>query len=134
MTHPTLALQKAIFAALIADAAVAALVGDRIYDAAPRDAAFPYLAFGPARLADWSTGSEAGSEHRFLVHAWSRKRGKRETFAIAEAVGAVLHDQSLELDGHALVNLRLETTDVIRDPDGITWHGVLRFRAVTEPA
>jgi hypothetical protein len=134
MTHPALALQKAIHAALLADAAVGALVGDRIYDAAPRDAAFPYVAYGAARAGDWSTGTEAGAEHRVLIHLWSRERGKRECLAIAEAVAAALHDQVLTLDGHALVNLRVEATDVARDPDGITWHGVMRVRAVTEAA
>jgi Protein of unknown function (DUF3168) len=28
-------------------------------------------------------------------------------------------------------NLRCEFTELLRDPDGISWHGVLRFRAVT---
>ncbi len=45
----------------------------------------------------------------------------------------MLHDAALALDGHALVNLRCETADTMRDPDGITVHGRLRFRAVTEP-
>lgn len=133
MTHPTLALQKAVVAALTADAAVGALIGDRIYDATPRNATFPYLTIGQTNLVDWSTGTEAGAEHELMLHAWSRERGKREVYAIAEAVAAVLHDAALTLDGHALVNLRLEFSDTRRDPDGITYHAALRFRAVTEP-
>jgi hypothetical protein len=132
MTHPALALQKAIYAALIADAAVGALVADRIYDAPPRDAAFPYLSFGPASLADWSTGSEEGAEHRFILSAWSREAGKSESYRVLEAAKTALHGAALALDGHSLVNLRFETGAVTRDPDGITWHGVARFRAVTE--
>ena len=50
-----------------------------------------------------------------------------------EAIEAVLDDAALALDGHALVNLRFEMAEARRDPDGITWHGVMRFRAVTEP-
>ena len=30
------------------------------------------------------------------------------------------------------VNLRFEFAEAARDPDGITYHGVIRFRAVTE--
>lgn len=134
MTHPSLALQKAAVAALVADAAVGALIGDRIYDAAPRDAQFPYLTIGETRLADWSTGTEAGSEHRLTLDVWSRQRGKRQCYEIMEAVAAVLDDTGLALDDHALINLRFDFADVGRDPDGITYHGAMRFRAVTEPA
>ncbi len=133
MTHPALALQKAIVAALVADTAVGALIGDRIYDATPRDATFPYLSIGQVNTADWSTGSEGGAEHQVTLHAWSRERGKKECYAIAEAVEAALHDAALTLDGHALVNLRFEFAETRRDPDGITYHTAIRFRAVTEP-
>lgn len=134
MTHPSLALQKAVFAALVADAGVGALIGDRIFDAAPRNAAFPYVTFGDVRVADWSTGSGEGAEHRLVLHVWSRERGKAECFAAIEAIRAALHEAALDLDGHVLVNLRFEAADVGQDRDGITWHGTARFRAVTEPA
>lgn len=132
MPHPALALQKAIFAALTADTAVGALIGDRIFDAAPRNAVFPYASFGEVRTTDWSTGTEAGTEHRVTLHAWSRERGKAETLAILAVIEAALHDAALDLDGHRLVNLRAEGSSAAREPDGITWHGVLRVRAVTE--
>jgi hypothetical protein len=127
-----LELQKAVFAVLTGDAGVGALVGDRIYDATPRKAQFPYLNFGSGRTDDWSTGTEEGEEHSLTLHAWSREPGKRETYQILEAVKAALHDTALDLDGHRLVNLRFESAQAARDPDGITWHGVMRFRAVTE--
>jgi hypothetical protein len=132
MPHPSLALQKAIHAALIADAAVGAVISDRIHDAAPRNAVFPFVTFGDARVGDWSTGTEEGAEHRLLIHVWSRQRGKAECWAIIEAVRAVLHEAALDVDGHALVNLRVEAAEVGQDRDGITWHGVMRLRAVTE--
>ena len=133
MTSAALALQKAVYAALIADDGVGALIGDRIYDTAPRDAVFPYATIGGATLADWSTGTEDGSEHRLTLDVWSRHHGKSECDAIADAIRAALHDAALALDGHALVNLRFEGADIAHDPDGITLHGRLRFRAVTEP-
>jgi hypothetical protein len=132
MTHPALAVQKAVFAALVADSAVGALIGDRIYDASPRAAAFPYVTLGDAASADWSTGTEGGGEHTLTLHVWSREWGKSECYAIIEAIEDALHDAALTLSGHALVNLRFTFADVRRDPDGITWHGALRFRAVTE--
>ena len=50
-----------------------------------------------------------------------------------EEARVVLHDQSLPLDGHALVNLRLEYSEIRFDDDQSVYHGLLRFRAVTEP-
>ena len=133
MSTASLALQKAIFAALAADAGIGALVGDRIYDAPPRDPVFPYVTFGAITAADWSTGTEGGAEHEIVLHTWSRGRGKSECLAIAGALEFALHDAPLTLDGHALVNLRFASADTRRDPDGITFHATTRFRAVTEP-
>ena len=45
----------------------------------------------------------------------------------------VLHDQPLTLSDHHLVNLRHEFSEARLDPDGDTFHGIVRYRAVTEP-
>lgn len=134
MTHPAFALQQAVVAALAGDAGLAALVADRIHDSPPRASAFPYVAVGEIVAADWSGGSDEGAELRLLLHLWSRGGGKAETLAIAAAIEPLLHDQALGLSGHRLVNLRHQRTTIGQDPDGRTWHGTMRFRAVTEPA
>jgi hypothetical protein len=134
MSNASFALQTAIVATLIGDDGLGALIGDRIYDGPPRNAVFPYVSIGQASLADWSTGTEAGAEHQLVLHVWSREGGKRESYEIMDAIEALLHDATLDLEAHALVNLRFEFGEVARDPDGITYHGVVRFRAVTEPA
>ena len=38
------------------------------------------------------------------------------------------------LPDHHLVNLRHELSEARLDPDGDTFHGIVRYRAVTEPA
>ncbi len=129
------ALQQAVFAALSASAGLVARLGaPRIFDGAPQGTPFPYLTFGQSRVVDWSTGTESGAEHQLTLHVWSRAVGRRECVEIMSEAGAVLHDASLGLDGHHLVNLRLELREVRREPDGETWRGLLRFRATTEPA
>lgn len=129
-----LALQKAVHAALSADAALAALIAARIYDNPPDDAGFPYLTLGENEMRDWSTGESRGAEHLLSLHAFSRRGGRREAKEILAAVGARLHDAALTLEGHALVNLRLRDSETRREPDGTTWRGTIRFRAVTEEA
>lgn len=126
-------LQKAVFAALGADATLIGLIGaGRIHDGAPQSGSFPYLTFGQSLARDWSTATDVGAEHVLTLHVWSRSPGKMETQAIVRAVRQALHDRPLTLEDHRLINLRHELSDTVRDPDGETVHGIVRFRAVTE--
>ncbi len=135
MSSSSWALQQSIFAALAADATLVALLGGpRVYDDVPQASAFPYLTFGHSLVRDWSTGSEDGSEHVVTLHVWSQEKGKKEAHEIMGAVRTALHDQALSLAGHRLVNLRHELSEARREPDGDTTHGIVRYRAVTEPA
>lgn len=135
MTAPAAELQKAVFAALTGDAALGGLLGGpKVYDHAPANVAFPYITFGRTSIFDWSTGTESGSEHLFTLHIWSKARGKKEALEIMESARVLLDDAALELDQHRLVNLRLEFSEARFDEDHTVYHGLLRFRAVTEEA
>ena len=135
MASASWALQQAIFAALTADAALVALLGgERVYDDVPSRAEFPYVTFAQTSERDWSTGSEEGSEHVLTLHVWSRAGGRREAHEIMGALRAALNDEALPLSGYRLINLRHEFSEARRDPDGESFHGIVRFRAVTEPA
>lgn len=126
-------LQKAVFARLAGDAALAALLGGpKIYDHAPAGVAFPYLTFGRISVFDWSVDEGAGAELFFSLHAWSKARGKSEALAIVERARALLHEAGLELDGYGLVNLRAERADTSFVDDIDTHHARLSFRAVVE--
>jgi hypothetical protein len=127
-------LQKALFAALTADATLLVLLGGpRIYDDVPQASAFPYISFGPLTARDWSTATDTGSEHAITLNVWSQAKGRAQVHEIMAAARDALHGQSLTLDGHRLINLRHELSDARRSSDGETYHGTARFRAVTEP-
>ena len=135
MSSATWALQKAIHQSLTANAAILAVLGGpHVWDHVPRGAAYPYVTIGATSERDWSTGTDAGGEHILTLHVWSRAPGRREAEVIAGELRSALHDQSLTLDGFRLVNLRHELTDTRRDPANELYHGVVRLRAVTEPA
>lgn len=127
-------LQQSVFAALSGDAALTNILGaDRIYDAVPQPPCFPYIVVDQTQIRDWSTTGGAGSEHTLLLHVWSRYEGKREVCEIAEAVRVVLDGAALHLSKHRLVALTHQYSDLKHDEDGETLHGIVRFRAVTEP-
>jgi hypothetical protein len=133
MTAASIALQKAIFAALSADAALRAFVGDRVFDHVPRNTAFPYVVTGDDRTRDWSTATEPGSEHALVIHVWSRAPGRNEARAIADTVAAALA-APLAVEGQRLVDLRWLETEVVKEADGETLHARVRFRALLERA
>jgi len=134
MSTAAAALRAAIHDALLADASLTSLLGGaRVYDEPPAVATFPYVTLGEARVADYSTGTEAGEEHQLILHGWSRQGGHREAHLIAGAVLQALDDAALTLADHRLVNLRFALADVRREADGRTYHALVRFRAVTEP-
>lgn len=134
MTNPGWDLQKAAYAVLKADAMLTALLGsDWLYDDVPQTAPFPYVVIEQMRVNDWSTSTERGSEHILMLHIWSRYKGKREAFEIADAVREALDDAELTLDDNRLISLMHQYSDLRRGDDRKSWHGVMRFRAVTEP-
>ena len=134
MSSSSWALQQALYAAITNDAGLIALLGSaRVFDDVPQSAPYPYLTLGRSAVRDWSTGTETGDEHVLTLHVWSRAGGRRQTHEIMDALKTALHDSALALSGHRLVNLRHELSEARREPDGDTYHGLVRFRAVTEP-
>lgn len=135
MTAAALELQKAIFAKLMQSAELASLMdGVRLYDRAPANAVFPYLTFGRTSAYDWSTDTENGAEHLVTIHAWSKERGKSQCHVLLDVVRVELDDAALTLDGHALVRLGSEYSEIRYEDDHDVHHGLARFRALIDAA
>lgn len=134
MSDSTLAVQKAVFTALNADAAVTAIVAARIYDAVPAGAAKPYLSFGPMQVLPDIADEYEGSEVTFQIDGWSAGPKSVEAKQIGKAVRAALSGAELALeDNQRLVNIEPVQINYLAEPDGITQHAALTFRARTEP-
>lgn len=134
MSGAAWALQQAIYGHLTRDDALKSELGTpmRIYDNAPIGAVFPFLLLGEGRISDWQ-GVTGGFEHDLRLHAFSRYAGRREVKRIMGALYDALHDASLTLHDHQLINMRFVFGDVFRRQDRETYQGVARFRAVTQP-
>ena len=127
-------LQQSVYNFLINDATITNLLGGQsVYDDVPQRAGFPYITFGRSTVRDWSTGTEPGNEHVLSLHIWSKAAGKKETYEIIDAICTRLQDNSLQLSDHHLVNFRCEFSEARRTVDGEKFHGIVRYRAVTEP-
>ncbi|MBB5047828.1 hypothetical protein HNR60_002585, partial [Rhodopseudomonas rhenobacensis] len=101
MTTAAVALRAAIHHALSADSGLsAALGGAHVYDEPPRNAAFPYVTLGEARVSNAAVDGGPTLEHQLTLHAWSRQGGHKEAHVITGALLAALDDAPLPLGGH----------------------------------
>ena len=85
---------------------------------------------GEDNAVDYDTKTLAGGEITQEIHIWSQYKGSKECKQIMDKVHDLLHDSSLGVSGFNLINLRFEFSDIMIDPDGVTRHGVMRFRAI----
>jgi hypothetical protein len=122
-------------ARLLGAAAVTALVGSRIDYRRPLGATFPQIAGLDTDLLRADASCIAGSEITLDVHVWSRAAIEdplQEVRAIAAAVAGALHDYPLALPTNQLITLEHRGERVFYDQDGMTGHGVVEFRAMTQ--
>ncbi len=127
------ALQIAVVARLTADSPVLAITGPgRIFDRLSQRKATPCLVLADWAEADWSTGDSAGSEHRFVLEAWSDAEGRRQVAALADAVKEALAAPDLDPAGMRLVSLRHERTVSRRDAKSGLFVARMTFRVLTE--
>jgi hypothetical protein len=123
-------LQSAIYTALNVPAITTTLACG-VYDEVIEGNSYPFITLGEETAIDYSTNNLVGAETTINIHIWSRYKGSKQTKEIMDKVHDLLHDVSLTVSGVNLINLRFEYSDIMRDPDGITRHGVMRFRAIT---
>lgn len=138
-------LQRAIIAALKADTAMKTVLGDpvRVYDAVPGEPEFPYASWGEEQILADDADCIDGEEIFVTLHVWARQTAteaerplaKRILHRMRSGLFALRDAGTLTLSGYHLIEFTLGTPgiQVMRDPDGLTAHGTITFRALTEP-
>lgn len=134
-------LQQSVDTALRADGTLIAFLADGadgIYDGVPQDSVFPYVVIGDTTVRPNDTMTEEGAEATITIHTWDSPDADADAIGysilkqIMSAIVDALDDAALSVAGHTLVLLRFEFSDTFLDPDGLTRHGVQRFRALTQ--
>ena len=123
-------LQKVIFETLNADDSLLGL-STGVYENPAPVIAFPYITLGELTAMDWSTKTTRGLQIVVPIHAYSQV-SKKEVIEILDRVFDLLQSGGFDLEGHELIAMRFEYNEIGLEPDGITYHGVIRFRAYTE--
>ncbi|MCO8146427.1 DUF3168 domain-containing protein [Rhodovulum tesquicola] len=100
------ALQAAIFQRLAGDPALAAQVGEAIYDVVPAgDLPLTYVSLGPEEVRDASDKTGDGALHLFTITIVSRQAGFAQAKAAAAAVSDALVDAPLAMSRGRIVGL-----------------------------
>lgn len=127
------ALQGAVYRHLRDDPALAALVGDAIFDAMPVDApAGVHVALGPEEVRDVGDMTAGGSQHDFVVSVLSGRdesAGFGAVKAAAVAVAEALEHGDLPLDRGRLVAIWFLRARARRVENGAARRVDLTFRA-----
>lgn len=133
MTEPTLAVQKALRARLIANAAVTALVpvanvglDDR------RPDAMPCILIGPANCTFMDRYEQFFDEAFCDLHVWTDEPGLSSVKEIAGAIRSALDAGVLNAEGFRVINSKIASARYLRDPDGVHAHGILSIEAILQ--
>ena len=129
MTIGQFALQQTIYTALNVSALTNTL-SCAVVDDVQLDQSYPFITLGEETTIDYGTKNQNGGETTLNLHIWSQYKGSKECKQIMDKVHDLLHDIDLTVSGFNLINLRFEYSDIVRDPDGSTRHGIMRFRAI----
>ena len=124
------ALQEALYQYLADDAALMALIGGALYDAAPPGTpSGTHLVLGEEEVIDRSDISGPGAEHRFTLSVRSDAAGFTDAKAVAARLGEIVPDAALTLAEGRLVGMWFDRAQARRLDGGAVRRIDLRFRA-----
>ena len=123
-------LQKAIYGALNT------FISVPVFDHVPQKTPYPYVAIGEDNFSDWSTDDKNGFQATVNIHVWDRPegssggRGKVVTKEIQGEIYNILQRSNFPIGDYGNAGMSYEYSDCFMDTDGITYHGVQRFRVL----
>lgn len=129
----------ATLAALKADATLTGMLSTyigqpSIFTHVPQDLGelYPWVTIFGAESNQFDNDATLGFEGTMTVHSWDNTRDIGNINRIKNAIYNVLHNNTLTYNGYSNIEYCQEFTTTLRDPDGITLHGVQRFRFIMQ--
>jgi hypothetical protein len=126
---PEYEIQTFIVSTLKADAAVMALAGG-VYDVPPTEpykGKTAYISLGATDSVTDDADCISGISHTIQIDIWSKAVGMPECKKLMTAVRRCLHQTEAELAENGLCEVNLVFSRTLREPDGLTNHGVMQF-------
>lgn len=119
-------LQQAIFQRLSSDPSIAG-IAKGVFDSVGKDQAYPYITVGEPVTLPLETKNTYSEEISIVVHTWSVYEGKRESYALLDAVAQAIH-RGIRIDApFTLQRVTKPRLQVIDDLDPRIKHGMARY-------
>lgn len=130
-----LATRAAIQAVLASDAGVQAMLGNpaRIYNEPVTDALFPHAVWRAVQSRPNGSSGAVGEVHDFTLEVRTLETGADVAEQAVAALSAAINALKPASSTVHVVLLLTTLVDVMRGPDGRTFRGLVRLRAVVEP-
>lgn len=129
----------ATIAALKADATLAGLISTyasqpSVFTHVPQDLgeAYPWVSIYGVESNQFDNDATLGFDCTMTVHSWDNSRDMGPINTIKKAIYDVLHNNTLTFTDYWSVEFCQEFQTTLRDPDGITLHGVQRFKIIMQ--
>lgn len=115
---------KAVYVALDATTGLTGIIRESLSNADP----FPKIWIEDGGADDWSNKDDNGLEAFVNLHVGSQKEGTKEIRGLMDKCHSALHNVDLVLAHGQSVLCQFVRHDVVIDSDGITRHGIMRFK------
>ena len=90
----------------------------------------PYIVIGDETSIDNDTKDNAGAQHTITLHCWSQYVGMKEVKLLEAYLVDKLHQTNITLPSAEVILIRREFDQVLIEEDGITRHGISRYRII----
>ncbi len=115
---------KAVYVALDATTGLTGIISESLSNDDP----FPKIWLEDGGADDWSNKDDNGLEAFVNLHVGSQKEGTKEIRGLMDKCHSALHNVDLVLANGQSVLCQFLRHDVVIDSDGITRHGIMRFK------
>lgn len=127
MSDPNVATQKAIY-----DALTVGLSPIAVYSAVPQGTAYPYVSIDGTTIVPDDPLAKRRDERYMYLSVWSRHQGNKEVLEIMTQIYNLLHQVRLPMDTGRMVKCFVRSRMDRREPDNLTFQGVITLRIITE--
>lgn len=124
--------QEQLYTTLSENEALMELV-EGVFDFIPDNQPWPYVKINTIDWTPFDTFDSNGFNASVQIDVWDRPgtRGTATTLAIQEAVYNALHKVYFDLgDDAVVISARFDFSQIIVDPDNVTYHGIQRFKLI----
>lgn len=124
-----LEIQKQVFSKLSTDAGLSAVLTG-VFDFIPQNQAFPFVRIGDQDISAFNTQSDNGFQSMMNIHVWHRpeKIGRAEILQIQSMIYELLHRTDFTLTNASVLSMMFDFSNIIVEPDAVTYHGIQRFK------